>query len=193
MLLKYPVETALARKGRGGAVKREEKAKIIEEIKQNAEQSAIAIITDFKGLTVEEMTQLRVMLREQNVGFKVVKNTLARIAFEQTQHKDLAAKFKDNCAVVFGFDDPVVAAKVIMDYAKKNKKFEARVASLEGKLLEAENLKALAELPSKEQLLAKLLGTMQAVPGNFVSLFANLLRNFLYALNAIKDKKEQEG
>jgi large subunit ribosomal protein L10 len=174
-------------------VKREEKAKIIEEIRERAEKSAIAIITDFKGLTVEEMTQLRVMLREQNVGYKVVKNTLARIAFEQTQHKVLAPKFKENCAVVFGFDDPVVAAKVIMDYAKKNKKFEARIASLEGKLLEGESLKALSELPSKEQLLAKLLGTMQAVPGNFVSLFANLLRNFLYALNAIKDKKEQEG
>ncbi len=174
-------------------MKREEKVKIIEEIRENAEKSAIAIITDFKGLTVEEMTQLRVMLREQNVGYKVVKNTLARIAFEETQHKDLAPKFKENCAVVFGFDDPVVAAKVVMDYAKKNKKFEARVASLEGKLLEGESLKALSELPSKEQLLAKLLGTMQAVPGNFVSLFANLLRNFLYALNAIKDKKEQEG
>ncbi|SDO07028.1 large subunit ribosomal protein L10 [Desulfonauticus submarinus] len=174
-------------------MKREQKAKIIQELQEKAEQSAIAIVTDFKGLTVEEMTELRVKLREQSVDYKVVKNTLARIAFEKTQHKELAPRFKDNCAVVFGSDDPVVAAKVIVEYAKKNKKFEVKFASLEGKFLESDALKSLAELPSKDELLAKLLGTMNAVPTNFVCLFANLLRNFLYALNAIKDKKEQEA
>jgi len=174
-------------------VKREQKAKIIEELQEKAEKSSIAIVTDFKGLTVEELTELRVKLREQKVDYKVVKNTLARIAFEQTQHKELASRFKENCAVVFGFDDPVVAAKVIVDYAKANKKFEVRFASLEGKFLEAESLKSLASLPGKEELLAKLLGTMNAVPTNFVSLFANVIRNFLYALNAIKDQKNEQS
>ncbi len=170
---------------------RAEKAKIIEDLRSKAQKASIAVITDFKGLKVEELTELRSQLRQEQVDYQVVKNTLARIAFTETQHETLKDKFQECCAVAFGYDDPVVAAKLLVQFAKKNKKFQAKCASLEGKYLEPEALKALSELPNKEQLLAKLLGTMNAVPTNFVSLFANLLRNLLYALNAIKEQKEQ--
>ena len=170
---------------------RAEKAKIIEDLRSKAQKASIAVITDFKGLKVEELTKLRSQLRQEQVDYQVVKNTLARIAFTETQHETLKDKFQECCAVAFGYDDPVVAAKLLVQFAKKNKKFQAKCASLEGKYLEPEALKALSELPNKEQLLAKLLGTMNAVPTNFVSLFANLLRNLLYALNAIKEQKEQ--
>ena len=170
---------------------RAEKAKIIEDLRLKAQKASIAVITDFKGLKVEELTELRSQLRQEQVDYQVVKNTLARIAFTETQHETLKDKFQECCAVAFGYDDPVVAAKLLVQFAKKNKKFQAKFASLEGKYLEPEALKALSELPNKEQLLAKLLGTMNAVPTNFVSLFANLLRNLLYALNAIKEQKEQ--
>jgi large subunit ribosomal protein L10 len=172
-------------------VNRAEKAKIIEDLRSKAQKASIAVITDFKGLKVEELTELRVQLRQEQVDYQVVKNTLARIAFTESQHETLKDKFKECCAVAFGYDDPVVAAKILVQFAKKNKKFQTKCASLEGKYLELDELKALSELPNKEQLLAKVLGTMNAVPTNFVSLFANLLRNLLYALSAIKDQKEQ--
>ncbi|WP_457571364.1 50S ribosomal protein L10 [Desulfovulcanus sp.] len=172
-------------------MKRAEKAKIIEDLRSKAQKASIAVITDFKGLKVDELTELRVKLREENVDYQVVKNTLARIAFKESQHDALKDEFKECCAIAFGYDDPVIAAKILVQFAKKSKKFKTKCASLEGKYLEAEALKELSELPSKEQLLAKVLGTMNAVPTNFVSLFANLLRNLLYALNAIKEQKEE--
>lgn len=170
---------------------RAEKAQIIESLKAKADKASIAIVTDFRGLKVEETNPLRSQLREQNVEYQVVKNTLAGIAFKDTPHEIISDHFKDCCAVAFGYDDPVVAAKILVGYAKKNKKFEVRFASLEGKHIEGEALKQLSELPGREELLAKMLGTMNAVPGNFVSLFANMIRNMLYALNAIKEQKEQ--
>ena len=90
-----------------------------------------------------------------------------------------------------GYDDPVVAAKVLVEFAKKNDKFSVRCASLDGKLLEAASIKALSELPSREQLLGSMLGTMNAVPQNFVSLFANIVRGMVNVLTALKDKKEE--
>ena len=167
-----------------------EKAAIVEQLKAKADQACVAVVTDFQGLKVEQMTDLRVKLRAGNVDFQVVKNTLARIAFKDGPHDVLADKFKDCCAIAFGNDDPVVVAKTLADFAKATKKFEIRYGSLEGKFLDDAELSALAKLPGKEELLAKTLGTMNAVPTNFVGLFANILRGMLYALTAIKDQKE---
>ena len=171
-------------------MERSEKAAVIEALKQKADSASIAVVTDFKGLKVEELTQLRVKLRESSVEYQVVKNTLARIAFTDGKHDVLKDKLKENCAVAFGFDDPVAAAKVLTGYAKENKKFQIRYGSLEGKFLESAGLQELSKLPGRTELLSSVLGTMNAVPTNFVCLFANLLRNFLYALNAIKEQKE---
>ncbi|WP_045213687.1 50S ribosomal protein L10 [Desulfonatronovibrio magnus] len=169
---------------------RDEKAKIIQNIREKANRSCIAVVTDYKGMSVEEMTQLRSNLREHNVEYQVVKNTLARIAFEESSHSAIKDKFKDCCAIAYGFDDPVVAAKVLVDFEKKSKKFQTRFASLDGKYLEGTSLKALSELPGRDELLAKTLGTMNAVPTNFVCLFANVIRGMLNALNGIKEQKE---
>lgn len=170
---------------------RTEKAAVVEALQKRASGASIAVVTDFKGLKVEEMTQLRVKLREAGVEYQVVKNTLARIAFTDTPHAVLNEKLKENCAVAFGSDDPVAAAKALMAYAKENKKFKLRFASLEGSYLEETGLQDLSKLPGRPELLAKALGTLNAVPTQFVCLFANLQRNLLYALTAIKDQKEQ--
>lgn len=169
-------------------MRREEKAAVIKGLKAKADQAPIAVVTDFKGLKVEDMTRLRVKLREQNVEYQVIKNTLARIAFTDGQHAVLSEKLKECCAVALG-DDPVAAAKALVDYAKTNKKFTIRFGSLEGKFLEASELENLSRLPSREELLAKVLGTMNAVPTNFVSLLANVPRGLLNVLTAIKDQK----
>ncbi len=171
---------------------RDEKARIIEGIREKAQRACIAVVTDFKGLSVEEMTRLRTTLRENNVEYQVVKNTLARIAFDDSAHEVIKDKFKDCCAVAFGYDDPVVAAKILVDFEKKSKKFQTRFASLDGKYLEAASLKDLSELPGRQELLAKTLGTMNAVPTNFVCLFANMIRGMLNALNGIKEQKEEQ-
>ncbi len=169
---------------------RQEKAQIVEALNAKAGRASIAVVTDFKSMTVEEMTELRVKLRQVGVEFQVVKNTLARLAFKDTTHGILAQYFKENCAVALGYEDPVALAKALSDFAKASKKFELRYGSLEGKYLDANGIKELAKLPGKQELLAMLLGTMNAVPTNFVGVLASVLRTFLYALTAVKEKKE---
>jgi len=172
-------------------VNRADKARIIEGLKQKAGKASIAVVSDFKGIKVEELTPLRVQLRESGCDYQVVKNTLASLAVADGPHDILKDEFKENCAVAFGYDDPVAAAKVLVEFTKKNKKFAVKFGSLEGKYLDEAGIKALCELPSKEQLLGMTLGTMNAVPQNFVCLFANVIRGTLNALNAIKEQKEQ--
>ena len=169
---------------------REQKAGIIDLIKDRADRASIAVVTDFKGLTVEEVTGLRVKLRENGVDYQVVKNTLARIALTDGPHDTIKERIKEQCAIAFGYEDPVAAAKALVDYAKVNKKFVIRFASLQGKVIDESGIKALSTLPSKPQLLAQMLGTMNAVPTNFVSVLANVMRGVLNVLTALKDKKE---
>ncbi|KAB1442318.1 50S ribosomal protein L10 [Pseudodesulfovibrio senegalensis] len=170
---------------------RQEKAQIIEQFHEKAARANIAVVTDFKGMTVEEMTDLRAKCYEAGVDFQVVKNTLARLALKDTDHGELSEHLKDNCAFALGYEDPVALAKVLTDFAKTSKKFELKFGCLEGKYLDADGIKELSKMPTKPELLSSVLGTMQAVPRNFVSLFANIERKFLYALVAIKDQKEQ--
>ena len=168
---------------------RTQKAAIIEEIKAKAGASSIMVVSDFKGMPVEEMTRFRVKIRETGGELVVVKNTLARIALTDTAHDAVKNSFKENCAVAFGMQDPVALAKAVSAFVKTSKKLKLKHGSLEGKPLTAEQVDALAKLPSRPELLAKALGTMNAVPTNFVSLFANMVRPLLYALKAIEEKK----
>lgn len=174
-------------------MERSEKLAVIEQLKDRADRASICLVTDFKGLTVEQMTELRVKLREAGVEYAVVKNTLARIATSETQHKELGEQLKDNNAIAFGYEDPVAAAKALTDYAKGNKKFVLKYASLEGKMLSEDQVKDLSKMPSKPELLASMLGTMNAVPTNFVSLLANVPRGLLNVLTALKDQKAEEA
>ena len=168
---------------------RTQKAAIIEVIKAKAGASSIMVVSDFKGMPVEEMTRLRIKIRESGGELVVVKNTLARIALTDSAHDAIKNSFKENCAVAFGMQDPVALAKAVSSFAKTSKKLEMKLGSLEGKPLTAEQVDALAKLPSKPELLAQVLGTMNAVPTNFVSLMANMIRPLLYALKAIEEKK----
>ena len=165
------------------------KAAIIEAIREKSDKSSFAAITDFKGMTVEELTGLRVKLREVGGEYHVVKNTLGRIALTDGKHDVIKDKFHENCGIAFAFEDPVQVAKALSDFAKQSKLFQTQCASLDGKALDSAQIDALAKLPGREQLLGQLLGTMNAVPTNFVSLFANVIRGLLYALKAIEEKK----
>ncbi len=171
-------------------MQRAQKSEIIEQLREKADRAGIAVVTDFKGLKVEELTDLRVKLRQAGVDYQVVKNTLARLAVKDGNHAALTEHFKENCALAFGYDDPVTAAKVLVEFSKANKKFEIRLASLDGNIIDAAGVDDLSKLPGREELLAKTLGTMNAVPTNFVCLFANMIRGMLNCLNGVKDQKE---
>lgn len=168
---------------------RSQKADIIAQLKDRASNASISVVTDFKGMPVEELTRLRVKVRESGGEYYVVKNTLARIAFSDSSHSVIKDKFKENCAVALGFEDPVAVAKALVEFTKTSKIFSIRHGSLEGQVLSAEQVQELAKLPGKQELLGRMLGTMNAVPTNFVCLFANVVRGLLYALKAIEEKK----
>ena len=163
---------------------RSEKAALIAQIKAKADAASFVVVTDFKGMTVEELTRLRAKLYECGGEYLVVKNTLARIALTDGMHDSVKDMFKENCGIALTSQDPVAVAKAVSEFAKTSKLFTVRHASLEGKMLSAAQVDALAKLPGKQEL-----GTMNAVPTNFVSLFANMVRPLMYALKAIEEKK----
>ncbi len=170
-------------------MKKSEKATIIEQLRTKVADANIVVVTDFKGMSVEELTRLRVVIRQAGGEYYVVKNTLARLALAETAHSEIADDFKENCAIALGFSDPVAIAKAVSDFTKESKLLKVRHGSLDGKPLTAEGVDALAKLPSREQLLAHALSTMNAVPTNFVSLMANMVRPLLYALKDLESKK----
>ncbi len=170
---------------------RTEKAAIIKDIEDKVSSASLVVVSDFKGMTVEELTDLRIKIRNAGGTLCVVKNTLARIALssESSSHEVISQMFKENCVLALGFEDPVAIAKVLSEFVKTSKKFSIRHGSLDGKLMTPAQIEALASLPSKEQLLAQVLGTMNAVPTNLVSLMANMIRPLLYALKDLEQKK----
>ncbi len=168
---------------------RSTKATLIADIKEKTSAASLVVVADFKGMTVEELTALRTAVRKGNGTLHVVKNTLARIAIEGSTHDVIAPLFKENCVIALGIEDPVAIAKALTDFAKTSKKFTIRHASLDGKLMSVAQVEALASLPSKEVLLAQMLGTMNAVPTNLVSLMTNMVRPLLYVLKDIEAKK----
>ena len=133
---------------------RSEKAALIAQIKAKADAASFVVVTDFKGMTVEELTRLRAKLYECG-GYLVVKNTLARIALTDGMHDSVKDMFKENCGIALTSQDPVAVAKAVSEFAKTSKLFTVRHASLEGKMLSAAQVDALAKLPGKQELLGR--------------------------------------
>lgn len=169
---------------------REKKEQIVEEIKQKFENSSSAILIDYRGLTVEEVTDLRKQFRESGVDYKVYKNTLTELAVKSLGMDELVPFLKGPTAIAFGVEDPVAPAKIINDGIKKLKKMELKVGVVEGRVIDVEEIKALADLPSREELIAKMLGSMNAPVTNLVGVLSGTIRSLLYGLNAVIEKKE---
>jgi large subunit ribosomal protein L10 len=169
---------------------RTDKAAVIERLMSKSQDAPIAVVADFKGMPVEEMIRLRVKLRAVGGELIVVKNTLARIAFANGKHDAIKDLFRENCAVAVGRNDPVALAKAVTDFARTSKTLVLKHGSFEGKPLTTAQIEDLAKLPGKQELMSRVLGTMNAVPTNFVSLFANMLRGMLYVLKAVEDRKK---
>lgn len=169
---------------------RSQKQELVSELKEKFDQKKILILVDFKGLNVSKINELRTRLREAGVEFRVVKNTLLVRAAQDTDVELIREHFEGPSAVTLSYEDPVVPAKALCQFAKDNEKLQIKAGVMGGSALDAEGVRRLSELPSREVLLAQVFGTMNAVPRGLVRALSNVPERLLYALQAVKDQKE---
>ncbi|MGI6189865.1 MAG: 50S ribosomal protein L10 [Clostridiales bacterium] len=167
-----------------------EKVQVVEELKDRLSNTKSAIFVDYRGLTVEEANNLRKQFREAGVVYKVYKNTLIEIAARELGIEGIIPILEGPTAIAFGIDEPVAPAKILSENINNLKKMEFKAGIVDGKVIDAEGVKALAKLPSKEELIAKMLGSMNAPVANFLSVLSGPMRAFVYALDAVKGQKE---
>ncbi|MGV8073708.1 MAG: 50S ribosomal protein L10 [Syntrophobacteraceae bacterium] len=172
---------------------RTQKEQVVAELRAKLQRSTAAILTDFKGMTVAEMTDLRDALAAEKLEYQVVKNTLMSLASQDTYVAALDSFFKGTSAVVIGYADPAVPAKIIKKFTKTNEKLKVKAGVLGERLLDPDQVSALAELPPREELLAKLLGTMNAVPTSLVTVLSGVPRAFVGVLAAIQRQREEQA
>jgi large subunit ribosomal protein L10 len=154
------------------------------------EKSKVVILTDYKGLDVAAINDLRRKLRDADVEYKVVKNTLISRAADGTDVALIKDHFIGPSALALSYEDPVTPAKVLVDFAKDHEVLEIKIGVMDGKVIDAGEIKALSALPSREVLLAQLLSAMNGVPTSFVSALRNVTVNLLNVLQAIGKQKE---
>lgn len=160
----------------------ENKKLVVEEIASKLRESKSTVVVDYRGLNVSEVTELRKQLREAGIDYKVYKNTLARRATAEVELTELDEFLLGPTAIAFSNEDVVAPAKIINDFAKKHNALEIKAGVIEGKIATVEEVKALAELPSREGLLSMLLSVLQAP-----------IRNFALATKAVAEQKEEQG
>ena len=167
----------------------EAKKGVVEDIKESIQNAKSVVLVKFNGLTVAEDTELRREFRKNNVEYKVLKNTLIRRAFNDLGITDFDEDLNGPTSVAFGSDE-TGASKVIVEAAKKYQdKVSVKSAYVDGGKVDVKGVQALATMPSKEQLIAKMLGSMQAPIANFVGVLSAMPRSLVIALNAIAEQK----
>jgi large subunit ribosomal protein L10 len=166
----------------------EQKKAVVAEVNKQIAGAQAVVLAENRGIGVSEMTALRVQARKSGVYLRVLKNTLVRRAVDGTAFSDLANEMVG--PIVYGIStDPVAVAKVLNDFAKSNDKFVIKSGAMPNKVMSASNIAALASLPSREELLAKLLGTMQARIAKFVRTLNEVPTKFVRGLAAVRDQK----
>jgi large subunit ribosomal protein L10 len=174
------------------ALNREEKAAVVAEVSAEVAKAQSIVVAEYRGLEVGAITALRKQAREQGVYLRVLKNTLARRAVTGTPFEKLSDQMVG--PLIYGLSsDPVAAAKVLNAFAKDNDKLVLKAGAMPNTVLDVNGVKALATMPSREELLAKLLGTMQAPIATFVRTLNEVPGRFVRTVAAIRDQKEQAG
>lgn len=169
---------------------RPEKVAMIAALKETMKNAKGAVLTDYRGIKVAQDTKLRRKMREAGVQYSVIKNNMASIAAKEAGIEGLDDYLKGPLAMVSSDKDPVAAAKLISEFIKENRIMEIKGGLVEGKVIDADGVKALANLPSREVLLARLLGSMQSPITGFVTVLQGNIRNLVYALDAVRQQKE---
>ncbi len=168
------------------------KKAVVVEIKERFENAHSAIFLDYKGLTVAEATELRRQCREQGVEYVVLKNTMIDLAVKELGIQGFDEYLKGPTAVAFGMNDAVAPAKILTEFIRKTKKTTIKCGLVEGKLLDVAGVRALSELPPKEVLIAKMMGSLNAPITNFVGVLSATLRSLVYAIDAVRKQKSGE-
>ena len=168
----------------------EDKKKIVQDLNERFSKAAVVIVTDYKGLDVAAINDLRRRLRKEEIEYQVVKNSLMVRASQETDVALIKETFKGPSAVAMSYSDPIAPAKVLTEFAKDHGVFEIKVGVMDGKILELNQIKALSALPSREVLLGTFVSVLNLVPTGFVRTIAGIPRSLLNVLQAIKDQKE---
>ena len=158
-------------------------------IKEKIDKAQVAVVSEYTGLSVEEITKLRRELQKEGGDYMVTKNTLAKIAIKGTPYEVLAETLKGPIAIAFGFTDQVAPAKVLSKFIKDTKKGEIIAAAIDGQLMSAEEAKALANLPSREELYAKMLGCINSPASGIANSVNAVMSSLVRAVAAVRDQK----
>jgi large subunit ribosomal protein L10 len=175
------------------ALNLEDKKALVAEVAEVAATAQSVVAAEYRGLTVTQMTELRSKARKSGVYMRVVKNTLARKALAGTSFEPVGPKLKGPLILAFSKDDPGAAARVVKDFAKANDKLVATLVSLGGQVLSAKDLEAVASLPTREQALSMLMGTLKAPSQKLVSTLAAVPSKLVRTLAAVRDQKQAAG
>ena len=167
------------------------KTSVVEGVKEKMQAAQSMVLIDYRGLTVAEVTDLRNRCRKEGVEYAVIKNTMIRKAAEELGIEGLESMLLGPTAVAFGITDAVAPANILVNFSKDVKKTEIKCGVMEGKVLDVKGVEALAELPPKEDLIAKMMGSLNAPITNFVGVLSATLRSLVYAIDAVRKSKEE--
>jgi large subunit ribosomal protein L10 len=170
---------------------RPDKEKRVEELRERFSRNPSLVVTEYRGLTVEELAELRKLLKGSDVEFKVVKNTLARLAVKGTEQEPLLEMLEGPVALAFAYGDMVKAAQSLTAYARRNPNLKIKGGFIEGRLVQAADVRAVATLPPREVLLARVVGGMQAPISGLVGVLSGPIRGLAQALKALAEQREK--
>lgn len=166
------------------------KSQIVEEIKEKISNAQSIVLVDYRGLNVEQLTKLRSEYRKAGVDYKVYKNSMMRFAFKDSGLEEFNEYLKGPNAIAFGIEDPVAAAKITAEFAKDNDKLEIKAGIVDGKVIDVNGVKDLAELPPREVLIAQALGGLNAPIQGFANVLQGTIRGLAIVLNQIAEKQQ---
>lgn len=168
-----------------------EKIARVEEIRRMFLEHEVVFLTDYSGLTVEEINNLRFLLRDKGAEYRVLKNTLTLLAIAGTGYEDMSGLLAGPIAAAFVAGDPMTVAKELMSFARSRQKLEIKGGFMEGKVLQAADVRAIATLPSREVLLAKVGGALKAPIYGLHNVLSGPCHKLVYALQAVADSKSE--
>jgi len=175
------------------ALRLEQKQAIVAEVNQAAGDALSAVVSDYRGLTVSQMTDLRAKARASGVYLKVIRNTLARRAVQGTEYECLDEALVGPTLLAFSQEDPGAAARLLKEYAKENEALEVRALSIGGQLLAAGDIDRVAKLPTRDEALAMLMATMLAPASKLVRTFNDVPGKLVRVVAAVRDQKQEAG
>lgn len=175
---------------------RPDKQQVVLDINEKLSKAKAFFLTDYSGLNVEQITELRRKFREKDVEYHVLKNTLTKIALKEMGFDGLMEQLVGPTAIAFSYNDPAIPAKIISDFVKAHRetdKPQIKVCVVENEILSAEESKALVDLPSRETLIAMLMGGLNAPVTGLVSVLSGVMTKLVLTIKALEEKKSQEA